>query len=136
MTFRVGYVNVRGLSPASWKACCFLLNTTFDYLFIAETWFVGHGIYSQDRRFIASTPLPDKALQGRRSGRIYLLGTQAAKSQIEDSVVTEHAITFTRQKQTITGVYFPPQTLTVEQLQAALDRVSRGLRIALATVGN
>lgn len=129
MTFRVGYVNVRGLSTASWKACCALLNTTVDYLFIAETWFVNHPIYEQDRRLIISTPLPDKALQGRRGGGIYLLGTQAAKSEVESVDVTEYSITFTRQKQMITGVYFPPQTLTIGQLQGRLEDVQYSLVI-------
>jgi hypothetical protein len=117
---RVGYVNVRGLSPASWKACHLLLNNHFDYLFIAETWFVNHRTYSRDRRFIASTPPGAKNLQGRQRGGIYLLGSHHARTRARDIHITEHSITFSRERQSFTGVYFPPTTLNVEEMAALL----------------
>jgi hypothetical protein len=40
MSLCVGYMNVQGLSAASWQACYRLLDYYFDYLFVTETWFI------------------------------------------------------------------------------------------------
>src|SRR5271170_2547669 len=124
MNLRVGYVNVRGLSAASWNACCGLLSQEFDYLFVAETWFVNHRVYSQDRRFIASTTPAARNLQSRPRGGIYLLGTHDARSRVEGVTVTEHSITFSCNKQSFSSVYFPPTTLSIKELQRYLDSLA------------
>lgn len=121
MSLRIGYVNVRGLSRASWEACLTLLNHCFDYLFIAETWFVNHQLYMRDRRFIASTSAPARNLQGRPRGGVYLLGSHQARSNTDKVSITEHSITFYKSKLSITGVYFPPTTLDQDSLRNALD---------------
>jgi retron-type reverse transcriptase len=121
MNLRIGYVNVRGLSRASWEACNLLLSHRLDYLFVAETWFVNHQIYSRDRRFIASTNLTAKNLQGRQRGGIYLLGSHHARSKVDRVDVTEHSITFRRGKHSFSGVYFPPTTMDINTLTMLLD---------------
>jgi hypothetical protein len=121
MNLRIGYVNVRGLSRASWEACHDLLSQRFNYLFIAETWFVNHHIYSRDRRFIASTNPTAKNLQGRQRGGIYLLGSHHARSKVEKVDITEHSLTFYRGKHSFSGVYFPPTTLDSVTLASLLD---------------
>ena len=125
MNLRIGYVNVRGLSRTSWRACCTLLTTHFDYLFVAETWFVNHHVYSHDRRFIASTPPAPKNLNGRQHKGIYLLGSRDARSKVDKVDVTEYSITFARENQSFTGVYFPPaKTLFMHVLADLLDSVA------------
>lgn len=119
---RIGYVNVRGLSRASWEACHQLLTHNFDYLFVAETWFVDHRIYHRDRRLIASTPPPPKKLRGHPRGGIYLLGSHHARSNVDHIETTEFTITFRRGKHTFTGVYFPPTTLDIGDLAQLLDQ--------------
>jgi hypothetical protein len=121
MSLRVGYVNVRGLSAASWRACHRLLDHHFDYLFVAETWFIQHETYSRHRRFIASTTAPAKNLVGRSRGGVYLLGSHHARSKVEGVRVTEHSIVFRRGKECIAGVYFPPQTMDVDELTQHLE---------------
>ena len=52
----------------------------FDFLFLAETWFVGHVKYVRDRRFVSSTPLPSPSLQRTRNGGgLYLLASASAR---------------------------------------------------------
>src|SRR5271167_1154776 len=121
MSLRIGYVNVRGLSRPSWEACHVLLNDHFDYLFIAETWFVNHNIYSRDRRFIASTKPAAKNLHRRQRGGIYLLGSHNAQSRVSRVNITEHSITFHQDKLSISRVYFPPTTFDVDHLALLLD---------------
>ena len=116
MGIRVGYVNVQGLSVASWRACCALLHHTFDYLFVAETWFVDHARHSQDRRFVTSTKLGPANRRGRHRGGIYLLGTHDAHSRVAGIVVTEYSITFSCDGRSFLGVYFPPATLSLDDL--------------------
>lgn len=123
MNLRIGDVNVRGLSRASWEACHDLLNPRFDYLFIAETWFANHHIYSRDRRLIASTNPTAKNLQGRQRGGIYLLGSHHARSKVEKVDVTEHSFTFYQGKRSFSGMYFPPTTLDSTTLASASDQV-------------
>lgn len=130
MNLRIGYVNVRGLSRTSWRACCTLLTTYFDYLFVAETWFVNHQVYSRDRRFIASTPPAPKSANGRQHGGIYLLGSREARSKVEKVDVTEYSITFVRESQPFTGVYYPPaKTLSMRILAALLNSVASSAAI-------
>jgi hypothetical protein len=120
---RIGYVNVQGLSKAAWEACHVLLYNNFDYLFVAETWFVGHALYTRDRRFIATTTPAARNTKGRPHGGIYLLGSQDARSRLDRVEVTEHSITLHRGKLSCTGVYLPPSTLTLANLTSLLNSI-------------
>ena len=123
MSFRIGYVNVQGLSSGVWKAACSLLDSSLDYLFLAETWYVDHKIYSTDRRMIASTKPSSQNRLGRLSGGMYLLGTSEARGRIRDYVVlSDHAITFSAGKQRVSGVYFAP-SMSVSDLEQALASI-------------
>ncbi|KAL8684404.1 MAG: hypothetical protein Q9224_006375, partial [Gallowayella concinna] len=131
MGLRVGYVNVQGLSPRGWEVACGLLNTTFDLLFLAETWFVNHARWSRDRRFIAATlNLKQGQYQkGRYKGGIYLLGTAKARGSIHEEVkVDEHTITVTVRQESITAVYFPP-SMTSPTLDRQLRNISHSIII-------
>jgi hypothetical protein len=69
--WRVGYVNVNGLADDKWDCVTKVLHSTFDSLFLAETWYVGHKRRVRDRRLVASTPFPLIPLaKGRRGGGI------------------------------------------------------------------
>src|SRR5258708_31897535 len=123
MSLRIGYVNVQGLTPASWKACHRLLQHHFDYLFVAETWFMEHKTYSRDRRFIATTTPGVKNLHGRQGGGIYLLGSHQARSRVERVQVTGHTSTFWRGKCSVAGGDFPPHSPPNEERAPPLDSV-------------
>ena len=123
MSLRIGYVNVQGLSLDSWNACCSLLGSMVDYLFVAETWFQEHTKHSKDRRLVISTPKPRANLIGRSRGGIYLLGTYDARSKARNIITTEHTITFTRDDQVISGVYLPPTSLSPFDVQTILSKL-------------
>lgn len=132
---RVGYVNVRGLSRASWKACLELLNSRLDFLFVAETWFVNHAMYANSRYFVASTPSPRRSnplCPGRRRGGVYLLATGAMRAMATVDGVTEWSVTFTACGETISGVYYPPTTMRDDALTRLLD----GLPKSAVVVGD
>src|SRR5438270_4917374 len=117
---RIGYINVRGLSPLKWEACCRLVDTVYDFLFVAETWFVDHKTYTRDRRFIFSTPKPPcSGKTGRVSGGVYLLGTRRARSIVTCTPkTTTFSITFTLSSGlSISGVYFPPSTMSDSEVE-------------------
>lgn len=125
MSLRVGYVNVQGLDRTSWEASCELLQTHFEYLFLAETWFVNHVRYQKDRRVIAWTPEGSSASPGRQHGGIYLLGSQSARSEVRRWIATQHSITVVTPRHTITAVYFPPKTISTPALTTALHSLRR-----------
>jgi hypothetical protein len=73
MSLRVGYVNVQGLSYDKFNICCRLLDTIYDFLCVAKTWFINHHIQKDGCRFLASTP-KSRHDRGYLSGDIRLLG--------------------------------------------------------------
>jgi hypothetical protein len=119
MSLRVGYVNVQGLSGDKFDICCRLLDTIYDFLFVAETWFIDHHVRKHDRRFLASTPKP-RHDRGRPSGGIYLFGTKHARSIMSHLNITPHSITFTATSVCVSGVYFPPTSMTDADVAAHL----------------
>jgi hypothetical protein len=126
MSLRVGYVNVHGLgSRQKWDLCTKMLGSTFDIMFLAETWFIQHSTYIQERPWIASTTLGPLNLLGRQAGGIYLVGTATAKSRVQGIQVSQYSITCLIDGHTITGVYYPPQTLTTADMQVQLQNIRR-----------
>jgi hypothetical protein len=120
MTLRVGYVNVQGLASDKFDVCCRLLDTIYDFLFVAETWFIDHRVRKHDRRFLASTPQPPHD-RGRPSGGVYLFGTKHARSIMSDVRITPHSITFTAASLRISGVYFPPTSMSNSEVESHLQ---------------
>lgn len=122
---RVGYVNVNGLDQMKWTACLKLLHTSFDFLFLAETWFVGHERHVRDRRFVASTPLPSPSLQRTRNGGgIYLLASASARGRLVGDVrTTPSTVTFHADASSVSAVYLQP-SMSSEDVVAALGSVA------------
>lgn len=113
---------MQGLDRGAWKACQEMLESRFDYLFLAETWFSNHNQYKSNRRLISTTPEPVKTLQpGRAHGGIYLIGTHRGRGRVKKVKATPHSITFTVGKETISGVYFPPKTMSTSEVAKVLD---------------
>jgi hypothetical protein len=132
--WRVGYVNINGLADDKWECLTKLLHSTFDFLFLAETWYVGHRRRVRDRRLVASTPFPLAPLaKGRRGGGIYLLATESARSMIVgDPQVTDLTIRLEVAGMSIAAVYLPP-ALSAHEVQSTLDSLT-GTSIILGDV--
>lgn len=124
-SLRVGYVNINGLDQMKWAACLKLLHTSFDFLFLAETWFVGHERHVRDRRFVASTPLPTPSLQRtRKGGGIYLLASACARGRLVGDVrATPSTITFDADALSFSALYLQP-SMSREDVIATLDSVT------------
>ena len=125
---RVGYVNVNGLARDKWVRVVRLLEEQeFDFLFVAETWFVDHADYKRAGCFLASTPNVSiearltSGRPGRDSSGLYLLGnTKTARANMKGRpVVSKYAITFRTGKDRIAGVYYPP-ALTSGEIKDSL----------------
>ena len=106
-SLRIGYVNVNGLDQLKWESCLRLLHTSFDFLFLAETWFVGHAKYLRDRRFVSSTPSPPPSHQRTRNGGgLYLLATASARGRLLGDVkATTSTITFNIDSLCVSRIY-------------------------------
>jgi hypothetical protein len=122
---RIGFVNVNGLDQLKWTSCLRLLNASFDFLFLAETWFVGHAKYVRDRRFVSSTPLPSPSLQRTRNGGgLYLLASASARGRLlGDIKVTPSTLTFSVDGLVVSGVYLQP-SMPCEDVVATLRSVA------------
>ncbi|KAI6788852.1 hypothetical protein KC343_g2541 [Hortaea werneckii] len=108
-----------------WTACLKLLHTSFDFFFLAETWFVGHERHVRDRRFVASTALPSPSLQRTRNGGgIYLLASASARGRLVGDVrITPSTITFHADASSFSAVYLQP-SMSSEDVVAALGSVA------------
>ncbi|GAB7336947.1 hypothetical protein MBLNU13_g02312t1, partial [Cladosporium sp. NU13] len=108
-----------------WESCLRLLHVSFDFLFLAETWFVGHVKYVRDRRFVSSTPLPSPSLQRTRNGgALYLLASASARGRLLDHVkVTPSTITFNIDGLSVSGIYLQP-SMSCEDVAATLRSVA------------
>ncbi|KAM0714672.1 hypothetical protein Q7P37_009970 [Cladosporium fusiforme] len=108
-----------------WASCLRLLNASFDFLFLAETWFVGHARHIRDRRFVASTPLPPNSLQRTRNGGgLYLLASASARGRILGDVrATASAISFDIDGLAVSGIYLQP-SMSCEDVTSTLRSVA------------
>jgi hypothetical protein len=122
---RIGYVNVNGLDQLKWESCLRLLHMSLDFLFLAETWFVGHAKYVRDRRFVSSTPLPSPSLQRTRNGGgLYLLASASARGRrLDDFITTPSTITFNIDGLSVSGIYLQP-SMSCEDVVAILRSVA------------
>lgn len=115
-------MNVQGLTSANWKVVSGLLGRTYDFLFIGETWYIDHARRSRERCVVASSTPDPEYRRTRPKGGLYLLATDAAKARISSQrPATEHAITFSVDKYTITGLYLPPSLSRLEVDQVLLS---------------
>jgi len=116
---------VNGLDQLKWTACLKLLHTSFDFLFLTETWFVGHERHVRDRRFVASTPLPPLSLQrSRNGGGIYLLASASARGRLVGDVrTTSSTITFHTDLFSFSALYLQP-SMSREDVVATLGSVA------------
>ena len=124
---RVGYLNVQGLTLGVWTIVQGLLQHQFDFIFLTETWYIDHLKYQQDRQVIASTERPPRKEhpRGRAKGGIYLVANHAARGRIQGTpVVQDHAITFTTEGYTISGIYLAP-SLPLADVRRTLTEVER-----------
>lgn len=139
---QIGYINVCGLMSDKWRASLALLGSgSCDLLFVAETWYVGHDIYSLDRHFITSTTQGRQAkvaaAKGRPSGDMYLLGIAEARGRIHGvpESVGESSITVSTDggRYVVSGVYMPP-SMTPADVQTVLDNLSTTSSVVLGDI--
>lgn len=125
MSLRIGYINIRGASKPSWKAACALLHETFDFLFVAETWYVDQDTRCLDRCVVATTCTTSVNTNGRKSGGLMLLATQRARAMIKGncSITQDVAITFDIGQYRISGVYLPP-SMSEEAVTSSLSALT------------
>lgn len=118
---RVSYINSQGLAAVKRNMLCSMLqNDVFDFIIVAETWFVDQPLLVQNPYFVASTPLTNKRTVGHQNGGMCLLAKPAIKSLITQLEVTEFSIKFKIGKATLLGVYLPP-SLSALRVQAILE---------------
>lgn len=55
---RIGYINVQGLSSSKLDKLSALMPSSFDILFLAETWYINHDAVMAHPLSFLSTPIP------------------------------------------------------------------------------
>jgi hypothetical protein len=108
------------------------VNTIYDFLFVAETWFIDYYARKHNCRFLALTPKPPYN-QGRPGGGIFFFGTKHACSIILNLSITLYFITFTATSVCVSGVYFL-LTLMTDATVAAYLVTLRGLSVVMGDI--
>jgi hypothetical protein len=90
----IGYINVRGLSLEKWHYCCSLMDTTFDILFIAETWYMNKAMYHSHPYYFTQSIVQaqKKQVTGHLSGGLLVLVKPSIRSCISSFKVEKYFI--------------------------------------------
>lgn len=125
MSLRVGYVNVNGLQEGPWRTLITLLHTTYDFLFVAEHWFIDHRRRMNDAHVVATSTEDPSYRRSHKRGGIYLLATKRARGMVHHLHTDEHSITVATSHHRITGVYYPPGTMDDAAVRSHLHGLDR-----------
>jgi endonuclease/exonuclease/phosphatase family metal-dependent hydrolase len=128
---RVGYLNVRGLTDDKWRHLVSLISpssSTFDILFLSETWFVNHvSRISHPYTYLAS-PLLKVNTSGHQHGGLLLLVSPLVRTRIQTHAVSEHMISMALKPcmghpaMTISALYLAP-SLADPQIETILNKI-------------
>jgi hypothetical protein len=123
---KVGYFNIRGLDLLKLGILVGLLTSSFDLIFVSESWFCRESDYSTHPSFITHSP---RSLQrkdsGRANGGILVLGTAAVKRNCSIILCEEFMVGLKIGGSTLVGTYLPPSLPldTIEKLLLNLPHV-------------
>ena len=127
LMYHIGYVNANSMYDRKFDQAIGLLKTLFDFLFIAEHWYQHHEARLAHPLVHCSTTLPPRSpnnpLRGRYHGGIYLLVKPHLCSVIQHTKVLTYSITVSLPGFHIAGVYYPPQSISEQTLQANLHEI-------------
>lgn len=123
-SLRIGYFNTQGFNLHNLNVVENMLNTNFDFIFIAETWFANaHVAVRKKNIFIAESKEETTVKPGatRKQKGMLLLGTKRARNMIIGyPTASIHQITFKTKAGQITGVYCPP-SMDIAQIESILE---------------
>jgi len=124
---RIGYLNANSLPDGKFAQAISLLETSFDFLFIAEHWYQHHELRLSHPLIYCSThrspSVSSTSIKGRNHGGIYLLATPSARALIQSTTSSEHSILVTLPSLKFAGVYYPPYSLSEPLLEADLSNL-------------
>jgi hypothetical protein len=112
--------------------CCWLMNTIYNFLFVAKTWFINYYTQKHDRCFLALT-LKLLYNQGWLSDNIFLFKTKHTYSIILNLSITLYFITFITTSVCVSGVYFL-LTLITNAAVAAYLVTFHGLFVIISNI--
>ena len=125
--YRIGYLNANSLPDGKFAQAISLLETSFDFLFIAEHWYQHHESRLSHPLVHCSTQRPpsttSSSTKGRPHGGIYLLETPVTRSLIQSTTSTQHSILVSILGFRFSGLYYHPYSLTEASLKADLTNL-------------
>ena len=114
---RIAYLNVCGLTADKWKIILECASA-YDFVFLAETWYINQLEYLRHPLTLAST-YPSRVYEGRQHHGLLCLCSSSLRSLVSQVRTSEFAISVSILGQTILGVYTPPM-ISAQQFTAAL----------------
>ncbi|PUU76253.1 hypothetical protein B9Z19DRAFT_1066770 [Tuber borchii] len=125
--YRIGYFNANSLPDGKFAQAISLLETSFDFLFIAEHWYQHHDKrlvhplvqYSTIRPISFASP----SNNCRQHGGIYLLATRQLQKIILSTTSTARSIVLSLPGLKFAGVYYPPYSLNESALKADFNQM-------------
>lgn len=124
MSVRIGYVNVNSLPESKFNLLLRLLNTHFDFLFVAEHWYEKHVQRLANPAVIGTTVLPSgysgTHAKGRMGGGVYLLASLFWKSRVLEVVGDQFGIVARLKGFSFAGVYYPPYSMSCDAMESHL----------------
>lgn len=105
---KIAFFNCNGLSIAKLQTLRTLLLTSYDVMFLAETWHLQNEHLAQDPLLLVKSPLYHPRLNMRQKNGICALVNPRVRQSIKILSSREHVISITINEHPIHCVYFPP----------------------------
>ena len=117
----IGYLNIEGLSPSKYFACCSLIDAgIFDILVLSETWFPKSFDYLSHPYSFIQSQFVYKHVNSRQSGGLLVLCSIQTRSYISSFQISVHGILLELNGIRFLSMYLPP-SMSLHEIQIALD---------------
>lgn len=140
MKLSIGFINIRGLTPAKWDTLLSLLKPLpstsdslaiydsvsrplYDIIFVSETWYIDQDKHIIHPRCYASTKNDHLYLKGRQHGGLLVLVSKHLIASLYNLRIGQNYISFTIGSKVITGIYLQP-SLSDNQVRLIMNEIS------------
>jgi len=127
LMYHIGHMNANSLYGRKFAQGIRLLETSFDFLFIAEHWYQHHDSRLSHPLVHCSTTLPPRPpnslLCACHHCGIYLLVKPHLRSIIQHTTLSTYSIIVSLPGFPFAGIYYPPFSLSEQTLQTNLNQI-------------
>ncbi len=122
---KVGYLNCNGLNVSKWKQSQALIeNKIFDFLILAETWFVCKDLYTLSPYYLCESNRDNTRTTGHSNGGLLILVNRKLKPLCSITFISQASLSVSIKGLVISSIYFPP-SMAVDKICEELSSLPK-----------